>query len=209
MVGSTFGAWTVLARADNRGKKRYWLCLCSCGRTQEVSGTRLRNGGSSSCLSCRSKGPRQKKPTEVRFWENVERRGENDCWPWAGGLSADGYGVFKVEGKPTRTHRYSLKLHQGSLNPDSIVCHTCDNRICCNPRHLWEGTPQENEADKVAKGRQARGENHGKATLSALTVRQIRRRYGELHSYRKVGAEFGINHSTVAQIIRRKTWAHT
>lgn len=33
------------------------------------------------------------------------------------------------------------------------ACHHCDNRTCCQPEHLFEGTPSDNVQDMMAKGR--------------------------------------------------------
>ncbi len=49
LTGKTFGEWTVLGRAKNRGKLLYWTCKCTCGEVKEVQGSSLKRGGSKSC----------------------------------------------------------------------------------------------------------------------------------------------------------------
>lgn len=50
MTGQRFGQWLVMSRAENTasGSAR-WLCKCSCGKEQVVSGDTLRLGTSKSC----------------------------------------------------------------------------------------------------------------------------------------------------------------
>ena len=42
--------------------------------------------------------------------------------------------------------------------------HSCDNPICCNPKHLSKGTHKDNSDDKVRKNRHAFGEKNGRWT---------------------------------------------
>lgn len=86
---------------------------------------------------------------EQRFWSKVDRRGPDECWPWLAAKSATRYGVFDK----TRAHRVAYALTHGLIPEGRIVCHRCDNPPCCNPAHLWLGTPKDNTADMVAKGR--------------------------------------------------------
>ena len=49
LTGKTFGRLTVLGRAENRGEKRQWRCVCECGSESVVSGSGLTTGSSRSC----------------------------------------------------------------------------------------------------------------------------------------------------------------
>ena len=57
-----------------------------------------------------------------------------------------------------------------------FVLHTCDNRPCVNPAHLYAGTHQQNMDDKVARDRQARqrGEDAPAAKLTVAQVYEVR-----------------------------------
>jgi hypothetical protein len=61
-------------------------------------------------------------------------------------------------GRGTKAHRYALELALGRpLDPGKYACHHCDNKVCCNPAHLYEGTAQDNSDDAVTRGRTGRG----------------------------------------------------
>ena len=84
------------------------------------------------------------------------------CWEWQRATCRGGYGVIGIPQSGTRTGRTTLKVHRvvyeltkGDIPPDHDVCHRCDNPPCCNPDHLFSGTPKDNAQDCIAKGRKA------------------------------------------------------
>ena len=112
-----------------------------------------------------------------RFWSKVKKGSIDQCWEWIGGLNG-GYGSFKYKNKTVGSHRIAYLLSKGDPG-DLLVLHSCDNRKCCNPNHLFLGTHLDNSKDKVAKGRNyvpnVKGELNGRAKSSNAQVETWRK----------------------------------
>ena len=139
----------------------------------------------------------------VRFWNKVDVQGPNDCWEWIASIR-NGYGRFSLGCSDYGSHRISYTIT--NEDPENLcVCHTCDNRLCVNPSHLWLGTIQEDMNDKVVKGRQARGEGHDQARLTEKDAREI------LHSDKtqsKLAEEYGVTIATISRLKRGRSWGY-
>lgn len=90
-----------------------------------------------------------------RFWSKVDVRGDDDCWLWTAGKFSDGYGAYHIKEirQNRRAHRISFAIVFGET--DEQVNHVCDEPLCCNPLHLWEGTQADNVRDMMKKERGA------------------------------------------------------
>lgn len=88
---------------------------------------------------------------EIRFLEKVLKT--KDCWIWVGSRKSSGYGCFWYNGKVWTAHRFSLYFFKNLDVQGKVVCHSCDNRYCVNPDHLWIGTQKDNVHDMIKKNK--------------------------------------------------------
>jgi len=159
-----------------------------------------------------------------QFWSKVDgSAGASGCWWWTGAKSR-GYGKLgRLENGRLVSliaHRVSWAIHNGEIPDGMCVCHACDNPSCVNPAHLWLGTNADNTADKVSKGRQSRGEAHGRSARTAvprrgnyvtkLTEEQVLAIRSEARrgNNRQLAARYGVSRYTLSDIVTRKSWKH-
>lgn len=134
------------------------------------------------------------------------------CWNWIGCLHPLGYGLLAwTEGgrkKYARAHRLAYETFVGPIPAGQSVCHTCDNRRCVNPDHLFAGTHAENMADMKSKGRRANiggGSSNPRARLNDRDVLAFRSAYQHGRGTQKALAlEYGVSQATVSRVIA--TW---
>jgi hypothetical protein len=136
------------------------------------------------------------------FLNQIEINPETSCWEWSGRL-VDGYGIVRINGYPERAHRYSYQLFVGKIPGELFVCHTCDNRRCVNPEHLFLGTHQDNMDDMVTKGR------HGGHSYSRRPDKGEEVMIKELYVPRKVTQTeladlFGVSVVSVRRLVGEK-----
>lgn len=81
----------------------------------------------------------------TRFFMKVDRRSDDECWPWLGAINATtGYGYFNQEGQTRLAHGVAYEIGIGPV-PDGLqLDHQCRNRPCVNWHHLMPVTAHEN-----------------------------------------------------------------
>lgn len=133
-----------------------------------------------------------------RFWEKVDKSA--DCWLWTGCLGA-GYGQLWVGRKMVSAHRLSWEMERGAIPVGLSVLHRCDRKSCVRPDHLFLGTPADNTADMIAKGRGARGQTHGSRTHPERVARGGRNGARTQPDARPRGLRHGLAKLTDSQIL--------
>jgi hypothetical protein len=127
------------------------------------------------------------------------------CIFWDRAKDPAGYGVAWFDGKFIRAHQLSYLLSHGDLVPGMSVCHTCDNRDCVNPKHLYLGTAQQNSQDRIDRNRQAKGETSGVNKLNNIQVLEI---FSDARPSRTIAREYNISKTNVLDIKNKKIWKH-
>lgn len=106
-------------------------------------------------------------------------------------------------------HRIAFELAFRPLLPGEVVRHlVCDNPPCVNPAHLAAGSRADNRADCVAKGRQAKGSDHGRAKLDELDVYDIWEALEEGYSTVQIARKVGVSPKLIRKIRDGKIWRH-
>lgn len=149
-----------------------------------------------------------------RFWAKVDKRGDNECWPWLACSNRDGYGsIGDRPGHMMLAHRCAWQLVNGPIPRGdgalgTVVMHACDNRACCNPSHLRLGSQAQNIADCKGKQRIRKGSAHQSAKLDETDVKLMRflRRIGARN--RDIAEWFGMSKQATSLVGNGTYWRH-
>lgn len=112
--------------------------------------------GNAATMSLIRKNRRALSPiTKAYILANVTLDPITRCWNWGLGKDGDGYGTARDVGRMVKIHRKAYELWFNKALSRLQGCHTCDNRSCCNPWHVFAGTKRDNNLDALNKGRHA------------------------------------------------------
>jgi hypothetical protein len=145
----------------------------------------------------------------ARFWKLVDKRGPEDCWEWLGKRTEKNYGRFTwPKKKNVRAHRVAFFLTHGKW-PKENCLHSCDNRPCCNPSHLSDGSQQENlrqafERKRMKAPPRLLGEDNPKSKFTNDQAKEIITLRNSGISPKELSLKFNVPISSIYCVCRRK-----
>lgn len=125
---------------------------------------------------------------------------KDNCWHLKNKSRRRGYPVICYNRRSFIASRISYYIFKG--NPkNKLVLHTCDNRECINPEHLYLGSIADNMQDKADRNRMK-----GKMWNTKLTQEQVIAIRNSTEIHREIALNFGVSISLVGLIKNRKRW---
>lgn len=176
-----------------------------------------------SCCGEYYHGNRKFCSNKCNILSNIEIK-ENGCWEWKKFKNPLGYGMVKDYENRTQeignsqknifVHRLSYKIFKENPPKNKFVCHTCDNPSCCNPEHLFLGSPKDNARDALRKkrlnldGLTFRLSKGGKSPASKLEpfLSEIRESILKEERIAEIAERYNVSPQTIYSIKHGKTW---
>lgn len=187
---------------DVKAKKdRYWCVKveCSiCNHTWWVRKYRLKE--IKKCPVCFNIG---------NLFERINKRfyiSDDGCHIWNSYTNKEGYAIVTLNKKKIRVAKAVLERKLGrKLKENFETCHTCNNRRCINPEHLYEGTHKKNGEDLSDSGI-IKGEKSSSAKIDNKTARLIKKKLMKKESLVAIARELDISVSIVENIKYGNSW---
>jgi hypothetical protein len=148
----------------------------------------------------------------TRFWNSVEKAGEDDCWGWKLCSNQEGYALYTAGGKLFRAQRFAYTYGVGvEILPKQRVTSSCKDKQCCNPKHLYTASQRELLQEARERGTLSVGVMNRASKLQEADVSTIRAQYKRGHSdtnYVGLAKQFDVTVGCIRDIVLGKTWKH-
>jgi len=123
--------------------------------------------------------------------------------------NSKGYIQIRYKGRTQYLHRIVCSLFHGEPSSNQLVLHSCDNRKCCNPKHLSWGYAKDNTLDMLKKQRHrtvpALGSMNAQSKLTEEIVLIIK---NSKLSGIKLALKYKVSPTVISNIRLGKSWLH-
>jgi hypothetical protein len=136
---------------------------------------------------------------------------ESGCHVCTSHSLRDGYPQVNRGGRKGLLSRHILREKLGRELQEGLgALHTCGNRLCINPEHLYEGTATDNMLDSLYHGTanclNMIGEKCPWSKLTEEDVRYIRNHPEE--TQRSLAKKYGVSATVVWRARKGLSWSH-
>ncbi len=136
----------------------------------------------------------------------------DECIIWPLSKDIDGYGYDKLykdkKNRTVKAHRAAYAIFKGEVPDNLLICHSCDNPSCINPKHLWIGTCKQNLDDRDRKGRLNIAPSHSynikHSKLSTEDVKTIREKAANGIRQYILAKEYKMSKAHICLIVHNK-----
>lgn len=191
-----------------RCKKEYYVVPSQKDRSKYCS-MKCRMDSLNSFLIKNATNEEKKERYISSFEKHVVRK--NGCWEWTGFKNKLGYAIMTCNSKigPSKAHRGSWIIHNGSIPKGKIIRHLCNNPTCTNPEHLAVGTMKDNSRDCIESNRICRGEKSPFAKLTEENVVEIKKKLRkDKLTCKEISKEFNVSSACISAINVKRNWKH-
>jgi len=128
---------------------------------------------------------------------------DSGCWEWRLKVRPNGYARVTYLRRSMYAHRLSFEAFNGYIDSSLDVCHSCDNRRCVNPYHLFQGTRKDNMNDAVSKNRHATGKKLPQTKIHGDNLAKALQLIKDGFKYEYIANKFGVTKSCIGYIARK------
>lgn len=199
LSGQRFGKLSVTDAVDSRQsgnrKRRFWLCICDCGRQVWVCTDNLRSGNSTKCFYCDrgTHGQSLKKGSIYRIWATMLSRCRNP--------NDDGYYLYGARGISVCERWLKFENFFADMGDRPSPKHSIDRYP--NPAGNYEpsncrwATPKE------------QAENRKTTRLTYEKADNIRNLFKSGRTKTEIARTYNVSFSAVARVIDGSRWVRT